>query len=355
MIELKNISKKYNGHYAVKDLNVKICEGCISMIIGPSGCGKTTTLRMINRLIEPTEGELCINNKNVNDYNPVLLRRNIGYVIQEIGLFPHFTVEENISVVPKLLKWEKERINRRVEELLELVSLEKKYKKKYPFQLSGGEKQRVGLARALASDPDILLMDEPFGAIDPINRSKLHDSFLEIQKKIKKTIVFVTHDINEAIKLGDNLIILRNGRLIQEGEIKSVLKSPKNDFVKSLLGEDRNLKGLILKKSYKFAHKNDVVIIHDRSDIDHEYSRKNSNSTIVLIKSNKIKGYFDCNDKQQINFHKNVVVVGKYSNLKEVLSKMMEYGEDRAFVKSNDSFQGIIRLTDILEEMRTKY
>src|SRR6056297_3759642 len=197
--------------------------GKITMLIGPSGCGKTTTLKMINRLIDSTEGDILIDDQSIYDLDAVALRRSIGYVIQETGLFPHMNVFDNIAVVPRLLRWNEEKIKNRVEELLDLVTLNSSYTMKYPLQLSGGESQRVGLARALAADPEILLMDEPFGAIDPINRAKLHESFISSQEKLGKTIVFVTHDINEAIKLGDKIAIIRDGKLVQHADSNEIL------------------------------------------------------------------------------------------------------------------------------------
>jgi len=202
MIKLNNVTKIFGKKIAVNNFSLHIKKGSLTIFIGPSGCGKTTTLR---------------------------IRRNIGYVIQEIGLFPHFTVFENIAIVPRLLKWEQKKIEQRVEELLELVTLNQSFTQKYPLQLSGGERQRVGLARALAAEPEILLMDEPFGAIDPINRLKLQDSFLEIQEEIKKTVVFVTHDINEAIKLGDQIAIIDKGNLIQYDDVSQILSNPVNE------------------------------------------------------------------------------------------------------------------------------
>ena len=223
MIELKNVTKKYGNLVAVKQLNLHIEKGQITMLIGPSGCGKTTTLRMINRMVPHDKGTIAIHKQPIDQINPVKLRRQIGYVIQGVGLFPHFTVFDNIAAVPKMLKWEKSRIKDRVFELLELVTLNADYAYKFPRQLSGGERQRVGLARALGANPEVLLMDEPFGAIDPINRAKLQDSFLEIQEEIKKTIVFVTHDINEAIKLGDKIAIINKGNLIQCDKVSKII------------------------------------------------------------------------------------------------------------------------------------
>ncbi len=240
MIELKNISKTYDDKkYAVKDLNLKIEKGMIYTFVGPSGCGKSTTLKMINRLIEPTEGDIYINGININKENPNELRKNIGYVIQETGLLPHKTIEENISIVPKLHKWDKERIQNRIKELIELMGLDRNdIYDKYPSQLSGGQMQRIGVARALAVDPPIMLMDEPFGAVDPIVRVKLQDEFLRLQNKTNKTICFVTHDINEAFKMGDKVVIFNNGNIVQCDTPENIILKPKNKFVESFVGSN---------------------------------------------------------------------------------------------------------------------
>jgi osmoprotectant transport system ATP-binding protein len=228
-------------------------EGSLTLLIGPSGSGKTTTMKMINRLVNPEAGEILLDGASIFAIDPVRLRRTIGYVFQEVGLFPHFTVCDNIAVVPRLLKWDERRIGRRVPEVLDLVTLDGSFAPRYPHELSGGERQRVGLARALAADPQILLMDEPFGAIDPINRARLQDSLLDIQERIRKTIVFVTHDINEAIKLGDRVAIMRDGRLVQHDTVAQILRHPADGFVEELLGKDRNLKALALKKARELA------------------------------------------------------------------------------------------------------
>ncbi|MDN5698489.1 MAG: ATP-binding cassette domain-containing protein, partial [Rubrobacter sp.] len=205
MIRLDNITKNFPGQQepAVNDLCLEVPEGEICVFVGPSGCGKTTTMKLINRIIEPTSGNIFLEGEDVTAVNPDQLRRRIGYVIQQIGLFPHMTIADNISVVPKMLGWDKQRVSERVDELLEMVGLPTEYRKRYPKELSGGQMQRVGVIRAMAADPPVLLMDEPFGAIDPINREKLQDEFLRLQEDIRKTIVFVTHDIDEAIKMGD--------------------------------------------------------------------------------------------------------------------------------------------------------
>ncbi|MBC7195465.1 MAG: ABC transporter ATP-binding protein, partial [Caldisericia bacterium] len=255
MIELINVSKKYREKFVVKNLNLKFNDGEISVLIGPSGCGKTTTLKMINRLVEPTEGDIKIDNKSIFDFDEISLRRGIGYVIQEIGLFPHYTIFDNIALVPKLLGWNKKKIENRVRELMELINLPLSYLNRYPKELSGGEKQRVGVARALAGDPKILLMDEPFGAIDPINRKQLQDFFIELQKTLKKTVIFVTHDIMEAIKLGDRVFIMKDGELIQEDKPENILTKPKSSFVEELLGPQRNILRFNIKKISDFIRK----------------------------------------------------------------------------------------------------
>src|SRR5215210_3313491 len=212
MIEFKGVSKTYAGsdRPVVNDLTFNIEDGEIVVLVGPSGCGKTTTMKMINRLIEPTSGEIFLEGENVTNVNGDELRRRIGYVIQQIGLFPHMTIAANIALVPRMLGWDKQRISRRVDELLEMVGLDQAtYRDRYPKQLSGGQRQRIGVARAMAADPPIMLMDEPFGAVDPITRERLQDEFIRLQQDIQKTIVFVTHDIDEAIKMGDRIAILR--------------------------------------------------------------------------------------------------------------------------------------------------
>ncbi len=238
MITFNNVSKMYsNDHVAVKALNVEIKKGEFFVIIGPSGCGKTTLLKMINRLIPLTEGTIWINGKRVSDYNIHELRWSIGYVLQQIALFPHMTIEENIAIVPELKKWSKTKIQKRVDELLELVGLEpEKYRQRKPKELSGGEQQRVGVLRALAADPEIILMDEPFSALDPISRTKLQDDLLDMQRKIQKTIVFVSHDMQEALKLGDRLCVMKDGEIVQIGSPQEIVENPVNDFVQQFIG-----------------------------------------------------------------------------------------------------------------------
>jgi osmoprotectant transport system ATP-binding protein len=250
MIKFRGVSKTYPGsdRPVVNELSFEILEGEICGLVGPSGCGKTTTMRMVNRLIEPTAGEILIGGEPNTRMSGTQLRRKIGYAIQQIGLFPHRTIAENIATVPSLLGWEKKRIRKRVDELLELVGIDPEdYRTRYPAELSGGQQQRVGVARAMAADPPIMLMDEPFGAVDPITRERLQDEFLNIQQNIKKTIVFVTHDIDEAIKIGDKIAILKQGGVLAQYDTpENILSSPNSEFVASFVGTDRILKRLSL-------------------------------------------------------------------------------------------------------------
>ncbi len=249
MIRMENVTKRYGESAApsVDRLTLDVPEGSTVALIGPSGCGKTTTMRMINRLIEPTEGRIFVNGEDVTKADPVKLRRHIGYVIQNVGLFPHMTIAENIAAVPNLLGWDQPRIARRTDELLDLVGLDpKEMLKRYPRQLSGGQRQRIGVARALAADPSVLLMDEPFGAIDPIARTRLQDEFRQILKRVRKTVVLVTHDLDEAIRLGDRIAIMRTGKIVQYDAPDAILSHPADDFVANFVGIDRAIKRLSL-------------------------------------------------------------------------------------------------------------
>jgi osmoprotectant transport system ATP-binding protein len=253
MIRLDSVSKRFpDGTVAVTDLSLEVPEGEISVLVGPSGCGKTTTLKMVNRLIEPTSGRIFLDDEDVTGVDPVGLRRRIGYVIQQVGLFPHQTIAANVGTVPRLLGWNRDRVGARVDELMELVGLDPTtYRRRYPTQLSGGQRQRVGVARALAADPPVLLMDEPFGAIDPVTRTRLQDEFLRLQETVRKTIVFVTHDIEEAVKMGDRIAILEIGGVLAQYDTPAeVLGNPASDFVADFVGADRALKRLKVTPIY---------------------------------------------------------------------------------------------------------
>ncbi len=257
MIRFEGVEKTYPGQPqpAVRGLNLTVPADSICVLIGPSGCGKTTILKMVNRLIEPTAGAIAVMGRDILAQDPVELRRGIGYVIQQTGLFPHMTISENIATVPRLLRWDEGRITRRVDELLALVGMDPDaYRDRYPRQLSGGQAQRVGVARALAVDPPVMLMDEPFGAIDPITRERLQNEFLRIQRRIKKTILFVTHDIGEAIRVGDFLCILKDGHVEQFGTPEEVLTRPATEFVGSFLGTARTIRRLDLVRVETVMH-----------------------------------------------------------------------------------------------------
>jgi osmoprotectant transport system ATP-binding protein len=249
MIALQGVSKLYQGspRPAVDDLDIQVAEGATCVLIGPSGCGKTTTMRMVNRLIEPTRGRILVGGDDVTHVDPVALRRRIGYVIQQIGLFPHMTVAQNVATVPDLLGWPASRIKARIDEMLSLVGLDPgQTRDRHPRHLSGGQRQRVGVARALAADPPVMLMDEPFGAVDPVVRARLQDEFLAILRRLRKTVILVTHDIDEAIRMGDLVAIMRDGRLVQCDVPDRILANPADSFVADFVGTDRALKRLSL-------------------------------------------------------------------------------------------------------------
>jgi osmoprotectant transport system ATP-binding protein len=247
MITLDKVSKRYaRGTVAVNEISLEVGDGELAVLVGPSGCGKTTTLRMINRLIEPTTGRVLIDGVDIATKDPVAMRRGIGYVIQQGGLFPHRRIYDNVAVVPRLLGWKRDRVEARVHELLELVGMDPgTYSRRFPHELSGGERQRVGVARALGADPPVLLMDEPFGAVDPVTRQRLQNQFLELQHQLKKTIVFVTHDIDEAAKLGDRIAVLSRGGVLEQYDTpEEILGRPKTSFVAEFVGTDRSVRRL---------------------------------------------------------------------------------------------------------------
>jgi osmoprotectant transport system ATP-binding protein len=239
-VEFQDIQKSYGNAQVVSGFSLKVSYGKLVTLIGPSGCGKTTTLKMINRLVEPTRGKILVEGQDVQAVDPVHLRRNIGYVIQQIGLFPHMTIQQNISLVPRLKGKEKDSIAQRTEELLDLIGLDPvQFRHRYPRELSGGQQQRIGVARALAADPSIILMDEPFSALDPISREQLQDELVKLQSALHKTIVFVTHDMDEALKIADQIVLMKDGQLIQCASPDQLLRHPANDFVREFVGEKR--------------------------------------------------------------------------------------------------------------------
>lgn len=358
MIKFENITKKYTNTKipAVDNLNLHIKEGEICILVGPSGCGKTTTMKMVNKLIEPTSGNIYINGENIKDQNPVQLRRNIGYVIQNIGLFPHMTIAENIATVPKEKNWDKDRINARVDELLELMELNPAtYRNRKPSNLSGGQRQRVGVARALAADPPVMLMDEPFGALDPITRSKLQNEFLHIQDKIKKTIIFVTHDIDEAIKMGDRIVVMRQGEIVQQGTPDDILTTPSDEFVENLVGGNRSIKRLNLIRCEEIMH--NAFSVKMNTPISEAISIMNQNGlkTIALTDEKKLNGFIRLKDIEGKGGsaggfkRESEVTVEERMSLNDALSEMLRIGQRYIYViNEEEHLKGWIGINDIL-------
>ncbi len=295
MIELQGIYKVYDdGHEALKDIHLTFEDGDINVIIGPSGCGKTTTMKLINRLIQPSKGNILIDGKDTSTLSSVELRRSIGYVIQSVGLFPHMTIAQNVGVVPKLLKWEKHRIDERTDELLQLVGLEPDtYRHRFPSELSGGQQQRIGVIRALAAEPSIILVDEPFSALDPISREQLQDELINLQKTIKKTIVFVTHDMDEALKIADNIVLMKDGEVVQQGSPENILRHPANEFVESFIGEKRLRQANNMSTVQDVMRKNPVRASDKRglAEAMKMMERKQVDTLLIVDKSDELEGY----------------------------------------------------------------
>ena len=361
MIKLEGITKRYGEQVAVKDVTLTFGDGELTVLIGPSGCGKTTTLKMINRLIEPTSGRILIGDKDVTKANPEELRRGIGYVIQSIGLFPHMTVEENIEVVPKLLGWPKKRSAERAHELLDIIGLEPgRYASAYPKELSGGQAQRVGVARALAVDPPVLLMDEPFGAVDPLTRERLQEEFLRIQAELKKTVVMVTHDIDEAIKLGDRICVMNIGTVEQFGTPDEVLRDPASRFVRQFVGADRALKRLS-RVRVRDLLKPVVSLELSASAKDAEVALA-QHETVYVTRSGKFAGWLD----RRAFAHETVIEraytevtggygVGEDDDVRGALAKMLGQGvTEMPVVNRAGELVGLLDLSAILEVTKTQ-
>ena len=304
MIQFENVSKKYRGtdDEVVKDISFTIPSGQIVVLIGPSGCGKTTCLKMINRLVKISSGKILIDGKDVMEQDPIELRRNMGYVIQQTGLFPHMTVKENIEVIPRLEKKDPEEIDRRTEQLMKMVGLDAdQYLERYPTQLSGGQLQRVGVARAFATDPDIILMDEPFSALDPITRSQLQDELLFLQSKLKKTIVFVTHDMDEAVKIADRICIINGGRIVQYDTPEEIMKHPANEYVADFVGKNRIWANPEYIRAEDIMLPDPLAVPHTLSALHaiEQMREKHVTSAMVLDDDEKFIGYVRATDIQK--------------------------------------------------------
>ena len=333
MIRLEGVSKAYGETYAVEKVDLEIDEGDLVVLIGPSGCGKTTTLKMINRLIEPTEGKIFVNGEDTTALDPQSLRRGIGYVIQSIGLFPHMTVQQNIQVVPNLLGWSKDKSKERADELLELIGLEPdRYRDSFPRELSGGQQQRVGVARALAVDPPVLLMDEPFGAVDPLTRDRLQDEFLRLQQQLKKTIVMVTHDIDEAIKMGDKVCVMNAGEVEQYASPETLLREPATKFVRQFVGSDRALKRLSRVKVRELME--EIPALDVTASEDEAAAALRKNQTVYITDKGKLLGWLD---RKAFDYDKNIesaytqidadsYAVSEEDDAKDALSRMLSQG-----------------------------
>ncbi|WP_162154692.1 betaine/proline/choline family ABC transporter ATP-binding protein [Staphylococcus epidermidis] len=311
MLSIKNLSKVYaGGKKAVDKMTIDIESGDFIAFIGTSGSGKTTALRMINRMIESTEGEITIDGKNIKELNPVELRRSIGYVIQQIGLMPHMTVKENIVLVPKLLKWSQEKKDEKAKELIRLVDLPEEYLDRYPSELSGGQQQRIGVVRALAAEQDIILMDEPFGALDPITRDTLQDLVKKLQQQLGKTFIFVTHDMDEAIKLADKICIMTNGQVVQYDTPDNILRSPANDFVRDFIGQNRLIQDRPNIRTVKDAMIKPVTVHVDRSlnDAVNIMREKRVDTIFVVGNDEHLLGYLDIEDiNEGLRHHKELI------------------------------------------------
>ncbi len=375
MISLRNISKSYDQKTKVVDgLDLDIAKGEFVVLVGESGCGKTTTMKMINRLIEPTGGEIFINGQNIQSINKNELRRNIGYVIQNVGLMPHQTIEKNIATVPLLCKRDKNAVREKVYALLDLIELpHETYANRYPRELSGGQQQRIGVARALANDPDIILMDEPFSALDPITREQLQNELLKLQVELQKTIVFVTHDIDEAVKLGDRIAVMSDGKILQCDTPENILKHPVDSFVESFVGADRLWKTPDMLKAEDVMSKKIVKIGVDRTVLHAIEMMKERDTNILvvvdqitapkskmvgLVGLNRLRGITDLNTKIKDIMKTDVIEIPHNMSLVEVMNIRKEKGIQYSPVKdSGGDLAGIITnasiinvLTDIVPE-----
>ena len=369
MIEMKNISKKVGNKVILDDISLKIDEGSFVVFIGPSGCGKTTTLKLMNKLISPTSGEIYIDDKPISKEDPIKLRRNIGYVIQNIGLFPHLTIKENIELIPKL-KGEKteQEISDNTERLIKMVGLDPdEFLYKYPSELSGGQQQRIGVIRAIATDADIILMDEPFSALDPITRTQLQEWLYELQQELKKTIIFVTHDMDEALKLADKICIMQGGKIQQYDTAENLLKHPVNNFVKDFIGSDRLWSAPEYIKAKDIMIKNPVKAIETRTVIQvMEIMRTNKvDSILVTDKNNLLVGILTVKELRQNGIqdyyiykvmNKNPLFIYDDCNLIEILNIMNKENVGHIPVVSKDrQLVGLITRSSLLSVLSEQF
>ncbi|WP_411679046.1 betaine/proline/choline family ABC transporter ATP-binding protein [Clostridium thailandense] len=368
MIEIKNLKKTFKNNIVLKDVNLTINEGELVVFIGPSGCGKTTTLKMINKLIMPTSGEILIDGKNIINEDTISLRRKMGYVIQQTGLFPHMTVKENISLIAGLQKWDKDKITTKVSELLKLVGLNKEeYIDKYPSELSGGQQQRIGIARAFMMNPEIILMDEPFSALDPITRNQLQDEVYNIQQELKKTIVFVTHDMDEALKLADRICIMKDGLVVQFDTPENILKHPADDFVKEFIGKDRIWNQPELIKVKDIMIKNPIKAVEERTALQAiQIMQSNHVDSLLIVDGDEklnglvtlkdIRKTLEKNTKLKDIMERNIITVSSDDSIINVLEKMEK--ESIGYVpviNENSKLVGLITRSSLLSVLSNQF
>ena len=368
MIEFKNIKKSYKSKTILENFNLNIDNGKLVVLIGASGCGKTTLLKMINRLISITEGEILINGKNINNMDPIELRRGIGYVIQQTGLFPHMTVKENIEIIPKLMKKSESEIEQKTIELLNMVGLNpKEYLYRYPAELSGGQQQRVGVARAFAADAEIILMDEPFSALDPITRTELQEQLFNIQKEYNKTIVFVTHDMDEAINIADMICILKDGKIIQYDTPENILKNPENDYVEEFVGRNKIWAKPEFIKAEDVMINNPAIVSIKRNLLQaSEIMRdKTVDSLLIVDKEGILLGYVTLSDIQKSD-NKSILVgdimrrspeyVTEDTNLLDLLEKFT--GLKRGYLQvcnKDGKLMGLVTRSTLISVLSSQY
>lgn len=366
MIEFKNIIKKYRSKTVINSFSLKVEAGQLVVFIGPSGCGKTTLLKMINKLIQPTSGKIVVNGSDISTVNPIELRRNIGYVIQNTGLFPHMTIKENLELIPKLKGEDPAAIEKKTNELLDIVGLNpKEYLHRYPKELSGGQQQRIGVARAFSTNSDIILMDEPFSALDPVTRSSLQDELFQMQKELNKTIIFVTHDMDEAIKIADKICILKDGDILQYDTPENILKNPANDFVEGFIGKRRVWNNPELMLAEDIMIPNPVKITAMRTVLQAiEIMKDNKvDSLMVTDKQNVLKGLVTLKSIQLLNrntsiemiMEHNVLSVSQDANLISVLATMNEHKIGYLpVVNSAKQLTGLITRSSILSALSSQ-
>lgn len=368
MIELKNIKKSFKNSHVLKGIDLEINKGELVVLIGPSGCGKTTTLKMLNKLIKPTSGNITINGEDISKKDTIGLRRNIGYVIQQTGLFPHMTVGDNIGLVPYLKNWDEDRIKKKTYELLEMVGMKpEQYIDRYPSELSGGQQQRIGVARAFATDPEVILMDEPFSALDPITRNALQDELFNLQQKLKKTIVFVTHDMDEALKLGDRICIMKDGVILQYDTPEEILKNPGHGFVEEFIGKNRIWNQPEFIKAEDIVIREPVKTLGTRTTLQamEIMNERHVDSILVVDHDNKLEGIATLKDirknrekKLTLNdlMEKQVITVNKDDSIIDVLKVMNEKHVGYIPVVDNDEkLMGLITRSSLISVLSGQF